>query len=376
MEENLPRLQGETRLDEKEYQRQSDSGSPCRDRLLLKTASLLVRSGPQSEPLKEFAAHILTITGCDFLKFSLHDPRQNCMITHYWKSNQESGQFDAFAIDECVSGWVWTHQKPVVISEVENDKRFPQCIQELRKHSVRSYIMLPLTSSERRFGAMGIGKSIPEIVHSEDLEFFQRVAFIVSLALENREKSACKDAELTRLRGLVTIAQELAASLDMQTLVTRALNTLRQITGHEHAVLMEMQPDGKMLRSYAMDSAYPEKFAAKDVSLLPLDRSLSKRTMETRTANFWSQEDWAQFDTPIADAVRACGIQSVIQAPLLAGEEVFGTLNLASRRKNAFSQADLDYLQQVANLIAPSMRNTRAYQEVAKLKDRLAGEKR
>jgi len=36
----------------------------------------------------------------------------------------------------------------------------------------------------------------------------------------------------------------------------------------------------------------------------------------------------------------------------------------------------MEYLQQVANLIAAAIRNANAYREVAQLKDRLAGEKR
>ena len=44
--------------------------------------------------------------------------------------------------------------------------------------------VLALSTSERHFGALGLGKSVPEILDSEDLEFFHRVAFMVSLALE------------------------------------------------------------------------------------------------------------------------------------------------------------------------------------------------
>ena len=67
---------------------------------------------------------------------------------------------------------------------------------------------------------------------------------------------------------------------------------------------------------------------------------------------------------------------SLINVPLLAGDRAWGSLNLGSMQKDAFSAADAEYLQQVANLIAAAIRNASAYREVAQLKDRLAREKR
>ncbi len=378
MGENLPRLEGDTCHHEKPLDSRSDSRSQERDRdqELLQTTGLVVRVHGLADLFKEFASQILKLTGCTFLKFSLHDPLQDCMVTHYWKGNHENGEFDAFPVDECVSGWVWTHQQTATISDAEKEKRFPLCMQELRRHGVRSYAVVPLSAGQHRFGAMGLGKRIPEVVAAEDLEFYGRVAFVVALALENQEIHHTSQNEQARLQGLVTIAQELTSTLEMESLVTNVLGILRQITGHEHAVLMAMEDDGKTLRRYAIDSALADKFAVQHVDRVPLHQSLSRRAIETRKVTVWNAEDTAQPDIPAAEAWRASGIQCVINAPLLARGEVLGALKLGSVHKNAFDRDETEYLQQVANLIAGSLRNARAYQEVAQLKDRLAGEKR
>lgn len=216
MAENSPRIEGETRQNEKRYEHGSDSLRPerHRDRLLLEITDSVVRARSLPDLFKELAPRILNLTGCEFLKFSLHDPRQNCMITHYWKRNQESGQFDAFAVDECVSGSVWMRQEALIISDVEKEKRFPLCMQELRKHGVRSYSMLPLSTAAHRFGALGLGRSVPEVLDSEDLEFFQRVAFMVALALENQQAYRVEEEQRERLQGLVAIGRDLSSTLD------------------------------------------------------------------------------------------------------------------------------------------------------------------
>src|SRR5713101_2638698 len=377
MAENAHRLEREARQNENQYEHRSDSPRPerHRDRRLLETTDVVVRARNLPDLFKELAPRVLNLTGCDFLKFSQHDPSQNCMVTHYWKRNQESGQCDAFAVDECVSGWVWMHQAVVTIPDVEKEKRFPLCMQELRKHGVRSYSVLPLSTSERHFGALGLGKSVPEILDSEDLEFFHRVAFMVSLALENQQAHRAGEEQRERLQGLVTIGRDLGSTLDLEVMTTNILSNLRGVTHHNHAALMLLEEDGKILRRYAMDSPPWEAYRNQD-ERLPLKEALSARAIETRSVVFWSAEDLSKLETPLGTALRASGIQSLINVPLLAGGQVWGSLNLGSMQKDAFSAPDADYLQQVANLIAAAIRNAHAYREVAQLKDRLAGEKR
>src|SRR5204862_359658 len=69
------------------------------------------------------------------------------------------------------------------------------------------------------------------------------------------------------------------------------------------------------------------------------------------------------------------GIQSLCCVPLITRKGEVGTLNLASRQKDAFKSQDLDILQQVAAQVAIALDNARAYREIADLTDKLAKEK-
>jgi formate hydrogenlyase transcriptional activator len=379
MAQNSPRLEGEAQQNDESHEHQS--GSPrrerLRDRLLLATTEVVVQVRNLPDLFKDLASRILNLTGCEFLKFSLHDPRQNCMITHYWKRNQESGQFDAFALDECVSGWVWMHQEAMTIPDVENEKRFPACMQDLRKHGVRSYSMLPLTTSAHRYGALGLGRSVPEVLQSEDLEFFGRVAFVVALALENQEAHRAEEEQRERLQGLVTIGQELNSSLELETLLPIVFANLRQITSYDHAVLALLEEDKKFLRVYAVDHvAGLESLLTDRYRRVPTADGTAAQAIQTRSITFWSAEDLDRVGTPVTKQMRQAGIQSLCNVPLVSGDQVLGSLNLGSLRRNAFRSEDTEYLQQVANLMAAAIRNANAYSEIAQLKDRLASEKR
>src|SRR5713101_9221154 len=379
MAENAHRLERAARQNETQYEHRSDSPRPerHRDRRLLETTDVVVRARNLPDLFKELAPRVLNLTGCDFLKFSQHDPSQNCMITHYWKRNQESGQCDAFAVDECVSGWVWMHQEVVTISDVEKEKRFPLCVQELRKHGVRSYSMLPLSTSERRFGALGLCKSVPEVLDSEDLEFFHRVAFMVSLALENQHAHRAGEEQRERLQGLVTIGQQLSSSLELETLLPIVFANVRQITSCDHTVLALLEEDKKFLRVYAVDHVPGlESLLTDRYRRVLAAEGTAAQAIETRGITFWSAEDLDRAGTAVTKQMRGAGIQSLCNVPLLSGDQVLGSLDLGSLRRNAFRSEDMEYLQQVANLIAAAIRNANAYREIEQLKDRLAGEKR
>jgi len=335
----------------------------------------VVRARSLPDLFKELAPHLLSLTACDFLKFSLHDPGQNCMVTYYWKKSQESGQLDAFPVDECVSGWVWTQQQEAIIPDVEKEKRFPRCMQELRQLGVRSYCVLPLTTTTNRFGALGLGRNTSQVVDSEDLEFFGRVAFVVALALENQEAHRAAEEQRERLQGLVTIGRELSSTLDLECLTMNILENLRGVVQHDHAALMLLEEEGTSLRRYATDLSSWEAYRVQG-DRVPLKKALSAQAIQTGKVVFWSGQDLSKLGTPIGDALSASGIQTFVNLPLLAAGQTWGSLNVGSTKKDAFSPTDAEYLQQVANLIAAAVRNARAYREVAQLRDRLAGEKR
>ncbi|MFY9559878.1 MAG: sigma 54-interacting transcriptional regulator [Terriglobales bacterium] len=377
MAEDQSGLLGEARRDKYrcDHRPEVQGYKDCRYRQLLGSADLFVGTRRRPDLFRELAPRIFDLTGCDFLNFSLHDPSQNCMITHYWKKNQESGEFDAFAVDQCVSGWVWMHQEAFVIPDVERETRLPECMQVLRRHGVRWYSMLPMSTSSHRFGALGLGKSVPEVGGVEEVEFFQRVAFMVALTLENQEAHHAGEEQRDRLQDLVTISRDLSSSLDVEALAKSAISNLRRILGHDHTVLKLLEPDGKTLTRYEVESPPWEAYQAQG-DHVPLEQAISARAIETRSVTFWSAEQLSNLGTPLAHALRAGGIQCFCNVPLIAGGQVWGSLNLGSVRKDAFSQPDVEYLQQVANQIAAAFRNASAYREIAQLKDRLAGEKR
>jgi formate hydrogenlyase transcriptional activator len=340
-----------------------------RYRLLLEITELVARAQNLPAAFKEFAPPVLALTGGEMLNLSLHDPRRDCMQTHYWKENQESGEFDPFPVDGSASGWVWKHQELVAIPDTEREDRFPGFVPVLLNHGVRSYIALPLSTPNNHFGALGLGKRSPEIPNGEDIEFLSRVATMGALVLEkDRAYSAFEEQ-----RSLVAISRALSSALDLEKLLPVILSSVRNIARYDRTILCLLDEDGKSTSLYG-DALEWEPFVNHGRTI-PLEQSLSARAIQSRDVAFLTAGDLSEMNGPLAKAMYADGVRSVCSVPLIVGDRVWGALNPSSMTEHAFGRSEAEYLQQVANQIAAALQNAYAYREIEKLKERLAAEK-
>jgi formate hydrogenlyase transcriptional activator len=292
------------------------------------------------------------------------------MLTRYWKKNQESGEFDAFPVDEAASGWAWKHQEPIAIPDIESEQRFPDIVPTLLNHGVRSYTVLPISTPSRRFGALGLGKNVPEVLDGENIEFLSSVARMGALALENDRAHRAFEEQ----QSLVAISRELSSSLELEKLLPVILSSVRSIARYDRAVLSLLDEDGKNVHLYG-DALEWESFLNHG-NTVPLEQSLSAQAIQTRNVAFLTASDLHDMNEPLAKAMHERGVRSVCSVPLVAGNQIWGALNPSSMIEHAFGPSEVEYLQQVANQIAAALHNAHAYREIAQLKERLTQEKR
>jgi formate hydrogenlyase transcriptional activator len=341
-----------------------------RYKLLMEITDRVARAHSLPEALNELAPPLLALTGCELLDFSVHDPDRNCMLTRYWKKNQESGEFDPFPVDEAATGWAWKHQEPLAIPDTEREQRFPACIPVLLQHGVRSYTILPVSTTSRHFGALGLGKNVPEVLDNEDVEFLSRVALMGALALEKERTHRAQEEQ----QSLLAISRELNSSLELEELLPTVLASLRSIPRYARSVLSLLDEEGKNVYLYG-DALEWEPFLNHG-NTIPVEQSLWARAIQTRSVTFLTASDLRALSSPLAKAMREGGVRSVCSVPLIVGNKIWGTLNPSTTIENAFGPSEVEYLQQVANQIAAALQNAYAYREIAQLKERLAHEKR
>jgi formate hydrogenlyase transcriptional activator len=173
---------------------------------------------------------------------------------------------------------------------------------------------------------------------------------------------------------LLEVNQAAVAHLDLRDLFTAIAGCLRRLLGHDYTSLALYDPDSHGLRLHALDFATGTGLIQEGV-LVPLDDAPAGRAFRTRQPVRFDALALADFPVGFVRTLLAEGVQSLCCVPLATGGRILGTLNAASRRPDAFSQADADLLRQVAHPIAAAVANALAFREIADLKNRLAEEK-
>lgn len=166
-----------------------DSVVPDQDRLRL---LLEVTKSIAAHRTLEGLFHDLAIRLPRALEFSyialvLHDPERNVMRLHVLEAprpvhiplNLE------LPLDESLGGWVWQHQEPVIIADVEHDTRFPRVVQMIRNEGIRSFCTVPLSTARRRLGALAVGSFEEHHYKGPGLEFLELAAQLIAVAVEN-----------------------------------------------------------------------------------------------------------------------------------------------------------------------------------------------
>jgi formate hydrogenlyase transcriptional activator len=83
-------------------------------------------------------------------------------------------------VSESASGWAW--EEELRFRDFHGETRFPRVLDVLRTKGTRTYYMMPLTTAQKRLGALGVASSEAD-AYREDRRLRRRVAELVALAV-------------------------------------------------------------------------------------------------------------------------------------------------------------------------------------------------
>src|ERR1039458_5628482 len=151
----------------------SNHGTVERYRALLQVSESIASDRDLPELFRSLAALLYRLVTFDFICLTLPDPARNVVRIHVLESSLPTRIQPGLEIPmaETVRQLVWESQQPLVISDLEHDDRFPIVSGLLREDGVRSLCILPLTTAQRRVGAMGLGSVEPSAYDAADLAF-------------------------------------------------------------------------------------------------------------------------------------------------------------------------------------------------------------
>src|SRR5258706_13969768 len=154
---------------------------------LLDVSKIIAQHRDLKSLFHELAVRLRSVVESDFLTLVLHDPQKNTMRLHVLETRLDSDKpvGTEYPIEGNPSGWVWETHQPFIVADAETETRFSEFLLRLRGAGVRSFAIPPLTTAQRRLGAMGFGRVHPQAISDSDIRFMERVAAQVALGVVN-----------------------------------------------------------------------------------------------------------------------------------------------------------------------------------------------
>ena len=349
-------------------------GDVGRYEALLQMADLVVHHRSVPELLPELALRLRNVASFEIASLCLHDPQKNVMRVHFWEGSERLSDLAELPVEESACGFVWEKQRPMVLPDLRLETRFQGAVSLLKGKGVRSYCELPLTTAQRRFGALGLGSVRPNAYGEDDVELLRRVAELVALALENAMTQAAFLEEKQRLQMLLEVSTTLMSNLDVRQLFPSISDLIRKVIHQDYASVALYEEGNRSLRVYALDSPLGEELISPE-TVLPIAESAAGSVFQKGETKVCNREDLVAMGSPMVTRMLELGIQSFCSIPLITRKGKLGTLNLGSATDGAFAPQDISFLKQVAAQVAIALDNARAYREIAELTDKLKKEK-
>ncbi|MEJ2207568.1 MAG: GAF domain-containing protein [Anaerolineae bacterium] len=184
--------------------------------------------------------------------------------------------------------------------------------------------------------------------------------------LEKRVADRTRDLErqAVQLATAAEVGRAAASILDLDSLLFRVVDLVRQRFGLYYAGLFLIDEVGDFAVLEAGTGEAGRMMLDADHRLAVGGRSMVGQACSERAARIALDvgEERVRFDNPLLPDTR-----SEMALPLVVGERVLGALDVQSTEAAAFSQADIDVLQLVADQVAVAVDNARKFSEEAGL---------
>lgn len=354
-------------------------------RLLLEVSEAIAAHRDLDALLRDLAQRLPQLVPFDYINAVLHEPARNTMRLWLLITTTPTTISPGLElpIDESPGGLVWRTQQSLTVDDVAQERRFPKLTDMLRENGIQSFCVVPLTTAQRRLGAMGFGSVQRRVYQKSEIDFMQQVANQVAVAVDNTLHATSAHSaqqqlahERDRQRLLLEVNNAVVAHLDLDTLFVAVSTCLRTVIQHDGSSLLLYNSETGQWRIHVLDFERNESFVEEGQAEEGAD-SPSCLAISTGTAALFRESDLKAMasSSPCAQDLLNRGVKSFCSLPLLAHQRTLGALNVGRRQDDGFAQEDVELLSQVAQQVSIAVENALAYREIAALKDKLANEK-
>jgi formate hydrogenlyase transcriptional activator len=190
------------------------------------------------------------------------------------------------------------------------------------------------------------------------------------LKLARASHRACAPDNLHRM--LLDVLHATASHRDLESLLQDLVGLLRRVARFDRLALVLHDPERDLMRLHTIASLEPTFL--RDLEL-PVYESPAGRVWQTQQPLIVPHLDEETRFPEVTGMLRAEGMRSLCVLPLTTPLRRLGALGFASQEEDAFSEADVEILQELTSQVALAVDNTLHHEAAQRAQEQLACER-
>ena len=224
---------------------------------------------------------------------------------------------------------------------------------------VSAWLGVPVSTSDRALGAMVLHSQTPRAYDQSHLDMLTRVATQAAIAISNAQLYSTMRQRATELAIINSVSTAVSSTLDFERVLEIIVTSIGPVIGCQKSaifLLNETGDDLHLAKSHGLSPTYVE--GAQRLKVTPGERGLVAIQRQLLVVPDVTTHPGFERLVPIANAE---GFRALAEVPLVAQNEIIGTLAVYFAEAHPFKQAEVDVLQTFANQAASAVNNARLY---------------
>jgi len=222
-----------------------------------------------------------------------------------------------------------------------------------------AWLGVPISTSDRVLGGIVLRSQTPRAYDQSHLEMLTTVATQAAIAISNAQLYSTMRQRATELAIINSVSTAVGSTLDFERVLEIIVTSVVPVIGCQKSAIFLMNETGdelRLVKSHGLSSAYLE--SAQRLKVMPGERGMVAIQRQPLVVPDVTTHPGFEGFVPLASVE---GFRALAEVPLVAQNEIIGTLVVYFAEAHPFKQAEVDVLQTFANQAASGVNNARLY---------------
>lgn len=303
---------------------------------------------------------VLAVMGSEVGAVHLLDETEGMLRLASWRGIPPDlvAKIDSVPVDSGLAGWVVERGEPLVVPNIATGLR---PLLAVPASGSQAYVGAPIRARGRVLGVLSVVGEEGRQFKAEEVALLASIADEVGVAVENARLYEAERVQRCQADTLLQVASVVGSTLELDEVLDRILDQLRQVVGYDSASVQLLQGGG--LRVIAASGFADVKQVLG--TTFPLSEAFPNQKVveEGRPLNLAdAPELHTVFRQPPYSHIR-----SWLGVPLRVQERIIGMITLDCQQPGRYREEEVRLATAFADLAALALENARLYQQAEQL---------